>query len=820
MRFGERLRALVARPLFATLVLASATAWLLWPVPRGQPVLSQDHTVHMFRAWHFVTKVLARGHLTGWSDHWFAGWPAGQDYPPGGDWWLAVARLLTFPFSWGVTYAFGFFAMYVASALALWRAARRLGPVAALLGALLFVLDCGEYREGGFIYSVYWGVWPQQLSTASLLLGLVWLDESLGSARWRDAGKAAAAIGFALLCHPLSLVSLAVALPPPVLLNIAGERTPWLRAVGQAVGVTALGWGLAALFTVPFGARSGLMAAYGDPFRSLPAVLTGLWRGDVFQNVPAPLVWLSLAGLVLGVIRRQRWPVFLGLFALLTLAFASTTTTEILERVSPSMGRIQYQRLIAPAKACLFALAAWTLSGSWGPRWLRPVGWLSLVIAPIWAAQAAHYPRLITERADEARHYRAFLDWSRAEQAENGHSGPFYRIAYVAPYNDHFFAAAPIENDTPAYKVGFTPAANFVGKPDYADDDLYRVLSVKWVVARGTLFDPQLSLARRFGDISVYRFAGYDPRRYTLTGPGTAHVERFQPEHIRIGLSGTDATSRIVLHVAAYPAWRARLDGHDVPIRTVALASEPIFMEAPADGRLLEVDFVSRAADVLGRLISLLALAIVAALLFAPEPRARAWLRTLPGAGDPRAGRALLAALTALVLAIGLVRSLRHAPPPIWRAVRELDGARADMGGAPCPRSGERLQCPQREWTYVGKARGRIGGVLRACVWAHPLIGAPLRVTFPDVPRGHELVIRHGLFDPAVDQDRTGAAIRIDVAQDGQPSGSGVQPNRKGWFDFTVPRPAGNGSTGGDVTPTFSAPKDYARDLCFDAEVR
>ncbi|MES1165952.1 MAG: hypothetical protein ABUR63_09345, partial [Verrucomicrobiota bacterium] len=313
----------------------------------------------------------------------------------------------------------------------------------------------------------------------------------------------------------------------------------------------------------------------------------------------------------------------------------------------------------------------------------------------------------------------------------------------------------------------------------------------------------------------------YDPQRYTLTGPGTARVERFDPEHIRIALSGTDADSRIILHVAAYPAWRARLDGHAVSMRTVALASEPIFMEVPAGGHLLEVDFGWRAADALGRLISLLALAIVAVLLFAPEPRMRAWLQTLPrAAGDSRARRVLLAAVAAVVLAVGLTRAARRAPPPIWRALRELDGARADLGGAPCPRSGDRLQCLERSWTYVGKVRGRIGGVLHTCVWAHPVQGAPLRVTFPDVPRGHELIIRHGLFDPAVDQDRTGAPIRIDVTQDGQPAGSGMQPNRKGWFSFAVPRPAAGTTAGGDVTLTFSAPKDYARDLCFDAEVR
>ena len=211
------------------------------------------------------------------------------------------------------------------------------------------------------------------------------------------------------------------------------------------------------------------------------------------------------------------------------------------------------------------------------------------------------------EGLGEARAYRQFLDWSRAERAQ---PGPFYRIAYLAPYNDHYFAAAPIENDTPAYKVGFTPAANFVHKPDQANDDLYRVLSVKWVASRGPLGDPNLALARRFGSIFVYRFTGYSPDRFTLEGPGQARVERFDSEHVRIALDGTDPSSRLALHVAAYPAWRARLDGQVVPIRTVALAGEPIFMEVPAAGHLLEVDFAARGIDVMGRLISLAGLLI------------------------------------------------------------------------------------------------------------------------------------------------------------------------------------------------------------------
>ena len=810
MRLDQRLRAVLAGPAVPLFVLLGAVAWLLWPVPLGDAPLSQDHTVHLFRAWHFFTKELSTGRLTSWSDYWFAGWPAGEDYPPGADMWLAAARVLTLPFSWETTYAFGFFAMYMASALALWRAARPLGPVAALLGALLFALDCGAYREGGFVYSVYWAVWPQQLSMAALLVGLTWLDEAIAVGRARDFARAAAALGWALLCHPLSLVSLAIALPALVVAHHVCAGTPWVRALGRCVGVALLGTAIATVFLVPFMARAGWMGAYGDLYRSLPSIALGLLRGNLFHNVPAALVWLGLAGLVVGGWRRERTAFFLGAFALVTLVFASSTIVEVLERVSPSFGRVQYQRLMAPAKACLFALAAWVLAPSWGPAWLRRVGWGSLVVAPLLLGATAPYPRLVTrESLRERRDYDEFLAWSRAEKARDP---AFYRIAYVAPYNDHFFSAAPVWNDTPAYKVGFTPASNFLHKPDQASPELYRVLSVKWVVTRGILRGPELHFDRRFGPISVYRFAGYTQKRFTLRGPGRARTERFEAEHVRLALEDTDATSRVVLHVADYPSWRARLDGRDVPIRTAALASEPIFMEVPAGGRTLELDFAPGPVDRWARVLSAAALLLVGLLLLESK-----WMVRL-AARFPL--EPWLVGAFALALALGLAFKIAARPaPPAWRALDHVSAARASLGTIPCRRTGTRLQCSDKSWNYVGPTDARIGSVRHGCIWAHPRAGTPLSVTFPDVPAGREIVVHHGLLDPAVDAARDGAPVRIDVAVNGRVVASGTQPNRKGWFSFRVPDATPPGSPR-NLAFTISAPRDGARHFCFDAEIR
>jgi hypothetical protein len=44
------------------------------------------------------------------------------------------------------------------------------GPLPGTIAALLVLADAGAYREGGWIYTVTYGVWPQALATS-----LAWL---------------------------------------------------------------------------------------------------------------------------------------------------------------------------------------------------------------------------------------------------------------------------------------------------------------------------------------------------------------------------------------------------------------------------------------------------------------------------------------------------------------------------------------------------------------------------------------------------------------------------------------------------------------------
>ena len=89
--------------------------------------------------------------------------------------------------------------------------------------------------------------------------------------------------------------------------------------------------------------------------------------------------------------------------------------------------------------------------------------------------------------------YQRFLAWSKKLPDKKT-----FRIAYVRPYNDHFFAAAPVYNKIGAYKVGFTPCTNFIYKPDIADPELYKLINVKYVVSIGRLGHSYLERVRSF----------------------------------------------------------------------------------------------------------------------------------------------------------------------------------------------------------------------------------------------------------------------------------------------------------------------------------
>ncbi len=134
--------------------------YLLWPVPTGVMPLSADHTVHLTRA-YLYGKQLAGGHLVGWSPTWFFGFPLGELYPVLGDLGVLGLRAASLGLlDASQAYALMFTLVFLTQGFAMLRCGRALGwgPIPGLCAALLVLADVGAYREGGWTYTVLYGV--------------------------------------------------------------------------------------------------------------------------------------------------------------------------------------------------------------------------------------------------------------------------------------------------------------------------------------------------------------------------------------------------------------------------------------------------------------------------------------------------------------------------------------------------------------------------------------------------------------------------------------------------------------------------------------
>ncbi|MDC0722280.1 hypothetical protein [Nannocystis bainbridge] len=221
--------------------------WLLWPVPAGVMPLSADHTVHLTRAWLYGQQ-LAGGHLVGWSPFWFFGFPLGELYPPLGDLLVLAVRGLSLGLlDWAQAYALAFTLVFLLQGWALLRCGRALGlgPLAGLVAAALALLDAGAYREGGWVYTVTYGVWPQALATslaywalAELALAARVREGMSPGTHHRHLALAAFATAGAVLAHPMSLPMLAMAAPLWLLtVGLRGPGGPQGRNDSSAPGV-------------------------------------------------------------------------------------------------------------------------------------------------------------------------------------------------------------------------------------------------------------------------------------------------------------------------------------------------------------------------------------------------------------------------------------------------------------------------------------------------------------------------------------------------------------------------------------------------------
>ena len=261
----------------AALVICMAVG-VLAPLLLGQMPLSHDHPVHLYKAWHFWNEMLLHGRLRGWSSYWFFGYPAEELYPIGPDLWVAVFRAATLGLlSWEATYGLAFVAVFAFAAYAVYSFGKRnFGALAGVVAGLAWVLDVGDYREGGWSYTVDWAVWVQVMAMGFALLALGQLQALLDEPRPRRVAITALLFAAALLSHPMNVLVFALSLPLLLLARALAEHRPLGREIALAAGVVGIGALVAGFWFLPMMARTAWTTDIGDLWRPFSQTVKGL----------------------------------------------------------------------------------------------------------------------------------------------------------------------------------------------------------------------------------------------------------------------------------------------------------------------------------------------------------------------------------------------------------------------------------------------------------------------------------------------------------------------------------------------------------------
>ncbi len=130
-----------------------------------------------------------------------------------------------------------------------------------------------------------------------------------------------------------------------------------------------------------------------------------------------------------------------------------------------------------------------------------------------------------------------------------------------------------------------------------------------------------------------------------------------------------------------------------------------------------------------------------------------------------------------------------------------------------CPWIGDRFDCPDADWTWVGDTEQVLSGEPFRCTWSHPIDSADLEITFDHI-EGTHVTGWYALTDYAV-SIADGSAVRVTL-EAGDERGRyrahrqlGRRPLR-----FELPE-----DYEGPLTITISAARPGVRHFCWDLQV-
>ena len=710
-RVGARL--LIALP---WVLLLLAVLVIGYPLLKEAP-LSHDHPTHLFKSWHMATQLLPSFRVRGFSHYWVFGFPSDELVPPS-ELWVVLFRALTLgKLTWLRTYGVAMFALLLLWAVATFCFTRRyFGSLAGVIAGVLMVWDPGGWAQGGWYWCIEFGVWPITLGVACIFLSLVSLEKLLEKPSARQFAFTGVWVAASFIAHQVTILFL----PVMVALMLADH---WLRRAStpqrMAIALLACAFGvsLAGFYLVPMLARSGQTLDLGVAGNSPTDVANRLLELKIFDGTFPAFVVLGFVGAMVALRRRAPGAFFLaaGTALFLLLSTDIVIHTFHAERLMPNLRKIEAQRMLYGAKILWFPLVAYALAlpfeglpgfvRSFRARPLRtlrassPRYWIGVaaccaLLAP-YAVPAYHKfkstqvdKKVPGEEVDFWKDLK--LVWAHTATLR-AQSTEVYRIAYDLPMHDHLSTISPVFDNTFMYKVGYTPTQLFVGFPMYEDLRLYRELCVKYVVSDHPLDAQAYALEKRFGKLSLYRFKDFDGKPFSFTGPGIGELLEFSPERVRLRVSGATSETKLKLHVSYMDHWRARANGESIRIvpATVFDVQDPILMEVPAKNGEVVFEYVNRASDWLGLILTLSAVPAFAFALYVRRRHAE-WLRLPRISLRVRRVAWALGSVAVLAAIAGLVVRFRSRTALVSKTslFRGLEAGEMKVDGKPCTSEG------------------------------------------------------------------------------------------------------------------------------------